>query len=101
MTQPAISGIASTTRSRLYCIEGAPPPAKPSRGRPKANKAPDMAKDYDGWLAHQLNLIAAAETPERIEEIFEGLDAVWGDLMPPDKDTLLGARREAEGKLEQ
>jgi len=81
--------------------ETSPAPAKPTRGRPKANKAPDFAKDYDGWLAHQLKMIAAAKTPERIEEIFEALDLVWSDLMPPDRETLLGARRAAEGKMEQ
>lgn len=82
--------------------EGEPPKAaKRATKAAKASKAPDMAKDYDGWLAYQLKLISAAETPDRIEEIFEALDGVWADLMPPDKEELLGARREAEGRLEQ
>jgi hypothetical protein len=79
----------------------APKPDKPARGRPRVSKAPDMTKDYDAWLAWQLKLISAAETPERIEEIFEALDGVWSDLFPSDKETLLGARREAESRLEQ
>jgi hypothetical protein len=78
-----------------------PKTTKSTTGRPKAKKAPDMAKDYDAWLAHQLTMIAAAETPDRIEEIFEALDGVWENLFPSDKETLMGARREAEAKLEQ
>lgn len=74
-----------------------PAPAK----RTRASKAPDFAKDYDGWLAWQLKLVAAAKTPERIEEIYEALDPLWSDIMEPDRETLMGARREAEGKLEQ
>lgn len=80
---------------------GAPDDKKPPKARARASKAPDFAKDYDGWLSWQLNLIAIAEKPERIEEIFEALDPIWSDIMPPDRETLLGARREAEGRLEQ
>lgn len=74
---------------------------KPPRGRPKASKAPDLAKDYDGWLSWYLKKIAEAETPEIIEALFEEIDTRWDDLMPPDKDGLLGARRDAEARLEQ
>lgn len=94
------SGAQGEPQSDMGTAE--PPKAeKATKTRAKASKAPDMAKDYDAWLAWQLKLISAAETPDRIEEIFEALDGVWADLMPPDKEQLLGARREAESRLEQ
>lgn len=99
-TDPITSGPQGGAESEMGTMEP-PKTDKPARGRPKANKAPDMAKDYDAWLAHQLKLIAIAETPDRIEEIFEALDGVWDNLFPSDKETLMGARREAESRLEQ
>lgn len=98
-TDPITSGPQGVVQNDMGTTEP-PKTDKPAR-RPKANKAPDMAKDYDAWLAHQLKLIAIAETPDRIEEIFEALDGVWDNLFPSDKETLMGARREAESRLEQ
>ncbi len=74
------------------------PPAR--RGRPP-KKAPDMSKDYDGWVNFYLQKIAEAKTPEEIEPLFEEIDNKWDDVMHPDRETLMGARREAESKLEQ
>lgn len=80
----------------------APKPGKATSARAKsAKKAPDFGKDYDGWLAFQLAAVAAAETPEVIEAIYEALDPIWPELMPPDREVLQGARREAESRLEQ
>jgi hypothetical protein len=103
-TEPKADQITSGPQGEVQSDMGTtePPKAeKPAKGRAKASKAPDMAKDYDAWLAWQLKLISAAETPDRIEEIFEALDGVWQDLFPSDRETLMGARREAEGRLEQ
>jgi phage recombination protein Bet len=96
---PISSGQQGETQSDMGMAED-PKAAKRTTKAAKASKAPDMAKDYDAWLAWQLKLIAAAETPDRIEEIFEALDGVWEDLFPSDKETLMGARREAERRLE-
>jgi hypothetical protein len=99
-TDPITSGPQGETQSDMGTAE--PPKAeKATKTRAKTSKAPDMAKDYDAWLAWQLKLVAAAETPDRIEEIFEALDGVWEDLFPSDKETLMGARRESESRLEQ
>jgi len=75
---------------------------KATRGRPKGSTkaAPDFTKDYDGWLTWNLRQIDEAETLERIEALFEAIDARWSDLMPPDKETLLGARKQAESEFE-
>ncbi len=76
--------------------------AKKPRGRPRGSgKAPEFGKDYDGWFRHQLTSIAAVETPEALEAIFELYDPIWSDIMPPDREALQGARREAERRLEQ
>lgn len=102
--RPKADSITSGPQGEAQSEMGASEPPKtekPTKPRAKASKAPDMAKDYDAWLAHQLKLISAAEAPDRIEEIFEALDAVWDDLFPSDKETLMGARREAECRLEQ
>lgn len=103
---PISSGLQGHTEAQGALLDDmggeiAPEPAKRTRGPAKGKKAPDFAKDYDGWLAFQLAAIAAAETPEAIEAIFGAIDPIWSDLMPPDKEQLQGARREAEGKLEQ
>jgi hypothetical protein len=79
----------------------APVQPKPATTRGKGKKAPDFTKDYDGWLTWTLDQIAKAETPEQIETMFERIDGIWSELMPPDKEALLGARREAETRLEQ
>lgn len=103
-TEPKADPISSGPQGEVQSDMGMADPPKTAKRTPKAakaSKAPDMAKDYDGWLAHQLTMIAAAETPDRIEEIFEALDGIWSDLMPPDRETLMGARREAESRLEQ
>jgi hypothetical protein len=71
-----------------------------TRGRPRT-KAPDLSKDYDGWVNWYLQRIADAKTPEEIEPLFDTIDGVWDDIMQPDRESLMGARREAEGKLEQ
>ena len=77
-------------------------PQKAPRGRPKGSKAaPDFDKDYDGWLTAQLKEIAAVQDADALDAIYERLDLRWVDLMPPDRDTLLAARREAEFRLEQ
>lgn len=81
--------------------EVAPEPAKRTRGAAKGKKAPDYGRDYDGWVKWHIDQIATAETPEAIETLFEAIDARWDELFPGDKDLFLGARREAEGKLEQ
>ena len=99
--RPKADPITSGPQGEPSLDMGDTEPPKTTKRTTKASKAPDMAKDYDAWLAFQLKLISAAETPDRIEEIFEALDGVWSDLMPPDKEQLLGARREAESKLEQ
>lgn len=97
---PITSGAQGEAQTDMG-MEAPPKAAKATRGAGKAKKAPDFAKDYDGWLAHQMATIAAAETPEAIEAIFEAIDPIWSDLMPPDREVLQGARREAEGRLEQ
>lgn len=80
----------------------APAVGKPARSPRKAkNVPPDMGKDYDGWLAWNLGEITKAETPEAIETLFEAIDTRWDEIMQPDKESLMGARREAEGRLEQ
>jgi phage recombination protein Bet len=73
---------------------------KPS-SRASKGKKPDFMKDYDRWLKWRLDQIASATAPEEIEAIFEEMDPIWSELMPPDREELLGARRDAEGKLEQ
>ena len=60
-----------------------------------------MSKNYDGWVNFYLQKIADAKTPEEIELLFDTIDGVWDDIMQPDRESLMGARREAEGKLEQ
>ncbi len=83
---------------------GDTPPAdgKKPRGRPRGSaKAPDFAKDYDGWIKWTLEAVAKAETPDAIEAMYEEMDSIWQDIMPPDREMLLGARREAERRLEQ
>jgi phage recombination protein Bet len=97
---PITSGPQGEAQTDMGMAEP-PKGGKPARGRPKASKAPDMAKDYDAWLTWQLKQILGAETPERIDDIFEALDGVWDQIMPPDKENLMGARREAERRLEQ
>lgn len=103
-TEPKADPITSGPQGEAQSEMGtgdAPKAEKATKTRAKASKAPDMAKDYDAWLAWQLKLVAAAETSDRIEEIFEALDGVWEDLFPSDKETLMGARRDAESRLEQ
>lgn len=82
--------------------DAAPEKPKATRGRPKGSTkaAPDFTKEYDGWLTWNLRQIDEAETLERIEALFEAIDARWSDLMPPDKETLLGARKQAESEFE-
>ena len=84
-------------------MDAAPEPetAPARRGRPPKPKVPDFHREYDGWLAWNLEQVSKAETPEAIDTIYEAIDAHWQDLMPPDKEILLGARRDAEGRLEQ
>ena len=50
---------------------------------------------------NNLKKIAEAETPEVIEALFEEIDPKWSDILPPDRDGLQGARRDAEARLEQ
>jgi hypothetical protein len=76
-------------------------PAPARRGRPPKPKVPDFAKDYDAWVNWCLKQVAEAETPEAIETLFESIDAKWEDLLGPDKEALMGARREAESRMEQ
>jgi phage recombination protein Bet len=70
------------------------------RGRPPKPKVPDFAKDYDAWVSWCLKQLAEAHTPEAIEALFESIDAKWEDLLGPDKEALMGARREAERRME-
>ncbi len=74
------------------------PPVR--RGRPP-KKAPDISTDYDGWVNWHLKSIADAKTPEEIETLFEAIDGRWDDVMHPDRESLMSARREAESKMEQ
>jgi hypothetical protein len=76
-------------------------PALVRRGRPPKPKVPDFAKNYDAWVNWCLKQVAEAETPEEIETLFEAIDAKWDDLLGPDKEALMGARREAESRMEQ
>lgn len=104
VTDPISSGPAEPQGSLLGDMgeDVAPNAAKPSSAaRRGGKKAPDFDKDYDGWLTWNLEQIAKAETPETIDAIFEAIDGRWDALMPPDKESLMYARREAEGKLEQ
>jgi hypothetical protein len=75
---------------------------KTARGRPKGSgkTAPDFAKDYDSWLNWHLMRIAEMQDPESLESIFESLDQRWGEILAPDKELLMGARREAERRME-
>ncbi len=76
---------------------------KAARGRTKATvkTAPDMSKDYDGWVSWHLSHMAVAETPEALESLFEAVDIRWDDILTPDRETLMGARRDAETRMEQ
>jgi len=74
--------------------------APKTRGRPRT-KAPDMSKDYDGWVNWYLQRIADAKTPEEIEPLFDAIDERWDDILTPDRESLMGARRDAESKMEQ
>jgi phage recombination protein Bet len=78
-------------------------PAPKPRGRPKGSgkAAPDMSKDYDGWVSWHLGHMALAETPEALEALFEAVDIRWDDILTPDRETLMGARRDAETRMEQ
>jgi len=74
--------------------------APKTRGRPRT-KAPDLSKDYDGWVNWYLQRIADAKTPEEIEPLFDAIDERWDDILHPDRESLMGARRDAESKMEQ
>lgn len=79
--------------------------AKPdpiSSGPARDKSIPDLATDYEGWLGHWTKKISSAESTDAIDDIFlKNIDPVWGDLMPPDKEFILGARRDRERALEK
>jgi hypothetical protein len=71
-------------------------PRKP--GRPRT-KAPDINKDYDGFVSFYVTKIAEAPSIDAIEEIFAILDGEWPNLFPNDKTALSEARSIAEDRL--
>ncbi len=95
-TEPADMFPGDTPMDAAKTTETAP--AK--RGRPP-KVAPDMSKDYDGWVNWHMRAISNAETPDAIEALFVMIDERWDDIMFPDRESLMSARREAESKLEQ
>lgn len=102
-TQPVSNGPETTAgEPSADMAQDIPEPAKLPTARRKPGKSPpDFTKDYDGWLTWYLKAITEAETPEYLEVLFEAVDARWSDLMPPDRETIAGAKREAESRLEQ
>ena len=80
--------------------ESAPAPEKPPTARRRGRSAvPDFAKDYDGWMTFNLDRISKAASVDDLETIFGEVDAVWDDLMPPDKTALSEARSAAEDRI--
>lgn len=76
-------------------------PADPPKAtKPKKGTVPDITKDYDGWVSFVLKRFAEMKAAEEIEPFTENvIDAVWENIMPPDKETIQAAMREAEQRL--
>jgi hypothetical protein len=69
--------------------------------KPKKGAVPDINKDYDKWVAFVLQRFASMEVAEEIQTFFEHIiDPTWPDIMPPDKESIQSAMREAEQRLE-
>lgn len=103
-TEPKADPITSGPQGSLLGDMGgdsAPKAGKPRGRPPKGGKEPpDFDKDYDGWIKFYLSAVAAAKSGDEIEALFDKIDERWVNLMPPDKDSLQAARREAEQRLE-
>jgi ERF superfamily len=78
--------------------------AAPPKTAPKARRTGskvDFTKHYDAAMAYVLDRLAHAQSPDEIESVWdEYVEPHWDTLMPPDKEELQGARRQAEGRLE-
>ncbi len=92
--RPPTDEFPSDTPMEAVTIEEQQPPR---RGRPPK---PNMDRDYDGWVNHYLRKISECKSVDEIEEIFAAIDGEWERILSPDRESLMGARRETEAKME-
>lgn len=67
-----------------------------SSGISKPAVMPNIDDDYAGWMAWAVKQITETDAGDPMEALFESFDPWWSDLMPSDRETLLGARKARE-----
>ena len=61
---------------------------------------PNIDTEYGQWMAWAMHKISETDVGDAMDALFESYDAFWMDLQPPDRETLLGARKAREAALE-
>jgi phage recombination protein Bet len=97
---PALDAdVGRTVEGHLAFLRKTAPKEDPiSTGIPKKDTMPNIADEK--WMAWALAKIAETDAGDDMDVLFESIDAFWSDLMPGDKDALLGARKAREAALE-
>lgn len=89
--------ITTATEKHLAFLRKTAPKDDPiSSGIPKPPVMPNIDDDYAGWMAWAVKQITETDAGDPMEALFESFDPFWSDLMPPDRETLLGARKARE-----
>ncbi len=87
---------AATEKHLAFLRKTAPKDDPISSGIPKPAVMPNIDDDYAGWMAWAVKQITETEAGDPMEALFESFDPWWSDLMPPDRETLIGARKARE-----
>jgi phage recombination protein Bet len=91
--------VSAATEKHLAFLRKTAPKEDPiSTGIPKKDAMPNIADEK--WMAWALGLIGLTDAGDDMDALFESFDPFWPDLMPSDKDALLGARNAREAALE-
>lgn len=91
--------ITVITEKHLAFLRKTAPKEDPiSSGIPKSNAMPNAGTNQ--WMAWALGKIAETDAGDEMDALFESFDTWWDELLPSDKERLLGARETREATQE-